>query len=237
MSRAATAFMLAAALAVTPGAARAAVNISPSAALCAADARWVAATPGVLAQEMRQAFREFDGRFRSFAQNLSASAGKTEQMPDKKELAALRSETAGLYRALAKLLPLREAGNDAWPMKFLEENIPGGVPLPDFDPPDREEVLRAAFVRELADRAREQDGRSPLRFLARLEMSRALLHSDAPSVTDIGALHMLAAGALASAYETDFRYPAQQILEEGDGKPLAARLRQQVQSMCKEASR
>lgn len=123
-------------------------------------------------------------------------------------------------------------------MKFLLEEIPGGAPLPDFDPPDREEVLRAAFLRELVTVPLTGLERSKVRFLARLEMTGSLLGFEGErgrSESDTGALHILASGALAEAYEADFRRPALRVLDDGWHTSLASRLRSQVARMCEEA--
>lgn len=212
----------------------------PPPEICARNADWAGNAPEETAREFEEAFREFDWRFAAFSERFARAFHTEGQVPDAGEMAALSASMEDVYRALARLLPLREAGNEMWPMKFLLEEIPGGVPLPDFDPPDREEVLRAAFLRELVTVPLPGPERSKVRFLARLEMAGSMLGFEgeshiSESTTD--ALHILASGALAEAYEADFRQPALRVLDDGWHTSLASRLRSQVQRMCEEAER
>lgn len=209
---------------------------APPPEICAADAGWVDDDWMETGREFEEAFREFDWRFIAFSERLAKAVPTDDRMPDAATMEGLRTAMDEVYRALAHIVPLRDAGNEAWPMKFLLESIPGGIPLPDFDPPDREEVLRAAFLRELVTVPMPGSERSQLRFLARLDMARALLDAGAASPTDIGALHILAGGALNEAYVADFRKPALRVLEGGWHTSLASRLRRQVARMCLEAA-
>lgn len=212
----------------------------PPPEICTRNADWVDDSPDETGREFEEAFREFDWRFIAFSERFARAFHTEGQVPDASEMAALRADMEEVYRALARLFPLREAGNDAWPMKFLLEEIPGGVPLPDFDPPDREEVLRAAFLRELVTVPMPGPDRSKVRFLARLEMTSSMLGFEGESgmsESTIGALHILANGALTEAYEADFRQPALRVLGDGWHTSLASRLRSQVQRMCEEAER
>ncbi len=218
-----------------PAAVAAEERFAPPSEICAADAGWADDNPDETARAFEEAYREFDWRFVAFSERLEKAVRADEGPPGAAAMSDLRAAIERVYRALAHLLPLREAGNEAWPMKFLLENIPGGVPLPDFDPPDREEVLRAAFLRELASVALPGAERSKLRFWARLDMTRALLDADRAEGTDLGALRVLASGALAEAYEADVRRPALHILGDGWHSSLASRLRGQVRHMCREA--
>jgi hypothetical protein len=214
-----------------PSAVAAEEPLEPPSEICAADAGWADDNPDETARAFEEAFREFDWRFVAFSERLE----KAVRADEGAAMSDLRAEIEAVYRALAHLLPLREAGNEAWPMKFLIEDIPGGVPLPDFDPPDREEVLRAAFLREMVSVALPGAERSKVRFWARLGMTRALLDADTVDATDLGALRVLAGGALAEAYEADVRRPALYILGDGWHPSLASRLRGQVRQMCREA--
>lgn len=212
----------------------------PPPEICARNAGWADDAAEETAREFEEAFREFDWRFTAFSERFARAFHTEGQVPDASEMAALRAGMEDVYRALARLLPLRDAGNDAWPMKFLLEAIPGGVPLPDFDPPDREEVLRAAFLRELATVSLPGPDRSKVRFLARLEMTGTWLDIEDGgdrSESTTGALHILASGALTEAYETDFRRPALRVLDDGWHTSLASRLKSQVVRMCAEAER
>ena len=215
-------------LAALPG--RAGAAEADSSRICADGADWVDDNPVEIAREFEEAFREFDWRFTTFSGRFS----KVLISRDGAAMADLRTAMADVHRALAQLIPMREAGNEAWPMKFLLEEIPGGMSLPDFDPPDREEVLRAAFVRELVTVSVPGAERSKVRFLARLEMTRALLHADAASENDLDALRVLADGALAEAYDADFREPALRVLDDVWHTSFATRLRRQVAQMCVE---
>lgn len=214
---------------------------SPSAAeICANDAAWADDDAGETAREFEEAFREFDQRFTAFSTRFTRAFGEDGGLPSEAETAELREAMDEVYRALAHLIPMRDAGNEYWPMKFLLEEMPGGVPLPDFDPPDHEEVLRAAVLRELVTVSLPGPERSKVRFLARLEMTRSLLGSGAegaPSDSGIGALQTLAAGLLTESYEADFRRPALRVLDDGWHTSLASRLRSQVERMCEEARR
>lgn len=211
----------------------------PPLEICARNADWADDAPEGTAREFEEAFREFDWRFAAFSERFARAFRAEEQVPDAREMAALNASMEDVYRALARVLPLREAGNEMWSMKFLLEEIPGGVPLPDFDPPDREEVLRAAFLRELVTVPLPGPERSKVRFLARLEMTGWLDIKDESGISEgtIGALHILASGALTEAYEADFRQPALRVLGDGWHTSLASRLRSQVQRMCEEAER
>ncbi|QCB55666.1 hypothetical protein E5675_15305 [Sphingopyxis sp. PAMC25046] len=60
--------------------------------------------------------------------------------------------------------------------------------------------------------------------------------SQAAPETDIGALRILADGALAEAYEADFRQPALRIFDDGWHTGLASRLRRQVVAMYEETA-
>lgn len=210
----------------------------PAPEICARNADWADDAPDETAREFEEAFREFDWRFAGFSERFARAFHTEGQVPDASEMAVLSASMEDVYRALARLLPLREAGNEAWPMKFVLEEIPGGVSLPDFDPPDREEVLRAAFLRELVTVPLPGPERSKVRFLARLEMTGWLEDiKDDSGISEgtIGALHILASGALDEAYEADFRRPALRVLDHGWHTSLANRLRSQVQRMCEEA--
>lgn len=212
----------------------------PPPEICARNADWVDDAPEETAREFEEAFREFDWRFTAFSERFARAFHAEGQAPDANEMATLRAGMEEVYRALAHLLPLREADTEAWPMKFLLEEVPGGVPLPDFDPPDREEVLRAAFLRELVTVSLPGPDRSKVRFLARLEMTGSMLGFEGESgmsESTMGALHILASGALAEAYEADFRQPALRVLGDGWHTSLASRLRSQVLHMCEEAER
>lgn len=204
--------------------------------ICADGADWVDDNPVEIAREFEEAFREFDWRFTAFSGRLSESFGAADAAPDAASRAGLRTAMSDVYRALAQLIPMRSAGNEAWPMKFLLEEIPAGIPLPDFDPSDREEMLRAAFLRELATVSLPGPERSKVRFLARLDMTYALLNADAASETDLETLRVLAGGALAEAYDADFREPALRVLDNGWHTSLASRFRRQVTQMCAETA-
>lgn len=234
MTRLVVATALALSLAM-PSAVAAEDRFAPPSEICVADAGWADDNPDETARAFEEAFREFDWRFVVFSERLEKAVRADEGQPGAAAMSDLRAEIEAVYRALAHLLPLREAGNEAWPMKFLIEDIPGGVPLPDFDPPDREEVLRAAFLREMVSVALPGAERSKVRFWARLGMTRALLDADTADATDLGALRVLAGGALAEAYEADVRRPALYILGDGWHPSLASRLRGQVRQMCREA--
>ncbi|MBH1944873.1 hypothetical protein I5L01_11590 [Erythrobacter sp. YJ-T3-07] len=193
-----------------------------------------------IARDFEQAFHALDDRFIAFSQALAAAFEDDDQVPDAAALAELSAEMAEVYGILVRLFPMRDAGNEVWPLKFVEEDIPGGIPLPDFDPPDRQEVLRAAFVRELVSVHLPDNEATLVRFIARLEMTRSLLQPAgdiAWSEIDIGALRILATGALAEAYEEDLRTPALRVLDDGWHTSLASRLRWQVVQMCEEADR
>ena len=208
--------------------------IEPPAGICENSAGWVDDDPTATAREFAAAFKAFDTQFAAFSQDFARAYPGAGEKPDAAEFARLRVEVGGAFTALERLIPLRDAGNGVWPMKFLLEDIPAGVPLPQFDPADRPEVLQAAFMRELA--RTELPGRdpSPVRFLAYFEMAFVFLVSDSISDTDHGALEVLAGGALAEAYEEGFRQPALRVLEDGWHTSLASRLRQQVKTMCRE---
>lgn len=236
MMRPALRMALGLSLAMSPAVAAAEDQPAPPPEICAADAGWADDDWMETGREFEESFREFDWRFVAFSARLAKAVPAEDAMPDAAAIAGLRTAMDDVYRALAHLVPLREAGDEAWPMKFLLEAIPGGIPLPDFDPPDRGEVLRAAFVRELLTVSIPGPERSQVRFLARLDMTRALLDAEAASPTDIGALRILAGGALDEAYEADFRKPALRVLDNGWHTSLASRLRRQVVDMCGEAA-
>lgn len=215
------------ALAAAPTAAAAA---SLPAAICTADAPWVKRETGALIQ----ALPRLETAFRHLTQSLSALPQMDATPPARATLAPPRQAMARSYGELARLLPLRDAGPEAWPLKFLEEQLPAGLPLPQLTPPDRGEVLRAAFARALiAQEAAEQKG-ALVRFLARLDMTRALLAGPLSSLSDREALALLAGRGLAESYETGFREPARRLIDAGEEK-LAFRLQQQVTTMCQEA--
>lgn len=204
--------------------------------ICARNAEWVDDNAAETGREFDEAFGEFDGRFTAFSERLSDALRAGDGPPEATAIVGLRTAIADVYRALARLIPMRAAGNHAWPMKLLLEEIPGGVRLPDFDPPDREQVLRAAFLRALVTVPLPGQERSKVRFLARLDMARALLDADTGSSTDVDALRVLANGALAEAYDADFRKPALRVLGDGWHTSLAGRLKREVQRMCSEAA-
>lgn len=215
----------------------------PPPEICARKAHWVDDSPNETAQEFEEAFGAFDERFRAFATRLAQDFDAESPLPDPATTARLRADMAEVYRALANLLPLRDAGNEAWPMKFLIEEIPGGVTLPGLTPPDRGEILRAAFLRSLVSVPMPSKAgslapdRSRVRFLARLDMTRALLSADAPSQNDIDALRLLAKDALTQSYDFDFHRPALIVLGDRWHISLASRLRAEVARMCEDAAK
>lgn len=209
---------------------------SPPPEICTGGAGWADDDAEATAQEFEQAFREFDQRFTVFSERFAEAFDTEEDRPDMAATAALRAAMEDVYRALARLIPLRDAGDEAWPMKLLLNDIPGGVPLPELDPPDRDEVLRAAFLRELTTVALPGEPRSKVRFLARLDMTRMLLDAtgEGSGERNENALRILADDALVEAYDADFRRPALRVLDDGWHTSLASRLRSQVARMCGE---
>ncbi len=207
----------------------------PPAEICEGAAGWVDDDPDATAREFETGFEAFDTAFEAFAQDFARAYSGVDAEPDAAEIARLHAKGVDAFGALERLIPLRDAGNEVWPMKFLLEDIPRGVPLPQFDPPDRMEVLRAAFTRELARTGLAGPKPSTVTFLAHFELALVYLDSEDLGATDHGTLGVLAGGLLAEAYEAGFRRPALRVLEDGWHTSLASRLRQQVRVMCREA--
>lgn len=82
--------------------------------ICARNADWADDAPDETAREFEEAFREFDWRFTAFSERFALAFHAEGQVPDASEMAALRAGMEEVYRALARLLPLHEAGNGAW---------------------------------------------------------------------------------------------------------------------------
>lgn len=211
---------------------------SPPSDICASHADWVDDDPEETARAFGEAFREFDRHFTAFSARFAEAFESEAYLPDPATISGLHTGIVELYLTLAQFIPMRDAGNEAWPLKFLEEEMSSGISLPDFDPPDRQEVLRAAFLREIVSVPLAEPEGAHVRFIARLELTRSLLEPGGASVrseSEMGALHILATGALAEAYDADFRHPALRVLNDDWHSNLASRLRWQVVRMCREA--
>lgn len=206
--------------------------------ICASHAGWVDDTPEETARKFGEAFREFDRRFIVFSTRLAEAFDSEVLLPESATISGLHTQIDDLYRTLAHPIPMRDAGDAAWPLKFLEEEMWGGISLPNSDPSDRQEVLRAAFLREIVSTTLTEPEGAHVRFIARLELTRSLLEPEGASdrsESEMDTLHILATGALAEAYDTDFRHPALRVLNDDLHTNLASRLRWQVVRMCREA--
>ena len=232
----ASAFLVGLSLAALPCALAAQDDVLvPPAEICEGAAGWADDAPDATAREFETAFEAFDTQFEAFAQDFAHAYSGVDAEPDAAEIARLHAKGVDAFRALERLIPLRDAGNEVWPMKFLLEDIPRGVPLPQFDLPDRMEVLRAAFTRELEHTGAAGPRPWPMTFLAHFELALVYLDSENFGATDHGTLGVLAGGLLAEAYEAGFRQPALRVLDDGWHTSLASRRRQQVKVMCREA--
>lgn len=225
--------------AVPAGAAEAASEAPGAVAAdgCAAVLAQMALDSDRLHPGFRAAFADFDVRFRAFSWQFERSFADGAADPDRQRVASLAAATDALLLRLGRMLPLRDGGNDAWPMKFLIESISGDrVSLPQLDSFDRDEAERAAFLRLMLKHARQRA--SVVRFLSRFEMTHGLLGAwqrGEASASDRGALRQLAGGALRDSFRQDFRAPAERVLDDGWHLPLAARLHGELRRMCEEA--
>lgn len=203
--------------------------------LCGNSAHWSGYDYDGAERGFEAAVADFDGQFASFdARFSSAYAG--ENVPDAAQMRELDGMAGELLATLGRILPMRDAGNEIWPMKFLLEEM-FDIRLPDYDPPDREEALRAAFLGELVQA--EMGEQSLVRFLSRLEMIYVMLLGADPSAiseTDLGALRILAGGHLAESYREDFQPLARRVLSDSWHTSLGRRLRAGVHVMCEKAS-
>lgn len=207
----------------------------PPAAICADGAGWIDSDAGRIARTFEAAFAAFDGQFMTFSTRFTQSFGSGGHAPGEGEAAALRESVEASRLALGRLLPAQEPDNTGGPLMFSLDELSGENPSA-----DRQEVLRAAFVREVEGVSTPGPPHELTRFTARFDMIADLLvreNGEARHETETASLHMLASGPLVERYEVDFRRPALRVLEEGWHTSLASRLRRHVRSMCEEAAR
>ncbi|GEM_PF-1106380 len=227
--------LVAAVLFTTASTARTAVaqNLEPPPAICANDAGWVENDADRIAGRFAEAFVAFDREVTDFSARFTRAFGTEGSIPDAGARAALRGSVTGLRRSLSHLLPASEPDNTGGPLMFSLDQLSGRN-----DAEDRDEVLRAAFVREMASISMPRPQPDISGFPAVLEMTESLLDRSpgtAISAHDSDTLHFLAGGSLAESYDIDFRRPARRVLEERWHTSLASRLRWQVRSLCEEA--
>ena len=220
-------------LIATPAHCAAARAPDPLAAICADDAGWVEAGASGAAGRFAADFAALDRRATSFSARFTRAFATEGRRPDAGEQAALARSVTELRRALARLLPASEPDNTGGPLMFSLDQLTRRNAAT-----DRDEVLRAAFVREMAAVSLPRPRPDISRFPALLEMTAGVLDrrpGEAISDYDLDTLRTLADGLLAESYDTDFRRPAIRVLDERWHTSLASRLRRQVRAMCEEA--
>ena len=210
-------------------------NYGPPEAICADGAGWVDDDAGQVARTFEQAFAAFDGQFMAFSMRFTQSFGMEGQAPGEGEEAALSESARALQIALGGLLPSDEPDNTGGPLMFSLYQLSG-----ENNSADRQEVLRAAFAREMEGVSMPGPRHEVGHFSALFEMTGNLLvreNGEPRHENETGSLHLLASGTLAESYDVDFRRPALRVLDEGWHTSLASRLRQHVRSMCEETAR
>lgn len=208
---------------------------APAAAICADRAGWI--EDGALRAEDRLAddFAAFDRQALAFSARLTHAFGTEGSAPDHNERAALRDSVNALRLALGRLLPASEPDNTGGPLMFSLDQLSGRNAAE-----DRQEVLRAAFVREMAEVSMPRPRPDISRFPAVLATAGDLLDRPpgaAIEAHDLGSLRFLADGTFAESYDIDFRRPALRVLGDRWHTGLASRLRHQVRRMCQEHAR
>lgn len=209
-------------------------DYGPPAAICTGEAGWVDDDVGQVARTFEEAFAAFDGQFPTFSIRFTQGFGTEGRSPSEHEEAALGESVKALQLALGQLLPAEEPDNTGGPLMFSLDQLSG-----ENGSADRQEVLRAAFVREMAGVSTPGRRREIGYFPALFEMTGDLLvreNGAARNENEAGSLHMLASGMLAESYEADFRRPALRVLSERWHTSLASRLRWHVRRMCDEAA-
>lgn len=209
-------------------------DYGPPAAICADGAGWVDDDVGQVARTFEEGFAAFDGRFLTFSRRFTQSFGTEGLRPLDHEEASLRESVKALQLALGRLLPAEEPDNTGGPLMFSLYQLSG-----ENGSADRQEVLRAAFVREMEGVSTPGRRREIGYFPALFEMTSDLLDRENGAARDeneADALRMLASGMLGESYEADFRRPALRVLSERWHTSLASRLRRHVRDMCDEVA-